>query len=30
MQLGTFDSKEGEFEYVHKSKMNVNRRCFYL
>ncbi|CAL5229421.1 g12743 [Coccomyxa viridis] len=30
LQLGTFDSKEGEFEYVHKPKMNVSRRRFYL
>ena len=30
VQLGTFDSKEGEFEYVHKPKMNVSRRRFYL
>ena len=29
-QAGTFDSKEGEFEFVHKPKMNVNRRRFLL
>lgn len=30
VQLGTFDSKEGEFEYLHKPKMNVSRRRFFL
>lgn len=30
LQAGTFDSKEGEFEFVHKPRMNVNRRRFVL
>lgn len=30
VQAGTFDSKEGEYEFVHKPKMSVNRRKFVL
>lgn len=29
-QTGTFDSKEGEFEFIYKSKMHQNRRRFVL
>ena len=30
LQTGTFDSKEGEFEFIYKSKMHQNRRRFVL
>jgi hypothetical protein len=30
LQAGTFDSKEGEFEFMYKPKMAVNRRRFVL
>lgn len=30
LQRGTFDSKTGEYEFVHKPDMNTNRRKFVL
>jgi len=30
LQHGTFDSKGGEYEWVHKPEMDANRRRFYL
>lgn len=30
LQKGTFDSKYGEFEWVHKKEMDTSRRRFHL
>lgn len=30
LQLGTLDSKFGEYEFIYKPKMGVNRKQFYL
>jgi len=30
LQKGTFDSKHGEFEWVHKKEMDTSRRRFHL
>lgn len=30
LQKGTFDSKFGEFEWVHKKEMDTSRRRFHL
>lgn len=30
LQKGTFDSKFGEFEWVHKTDMDTSRRRFHL
>lgn len=30
LQKGTFDTRFGEYEFFHKTKMSVNRRLFYL
>ena len=30
LQRGTFDSKRGEFEWVHKKDMDTSRRRFHL
>lgn len=30
LQKGTFDSKQGEFEWVHKKDMDTSRRRFHL
>lgn len=30
LQHGTFDSKSGEFEWVHKPQMDTSRRRFFL
>jgi len=30
MQLGTLDSRFGEFEFIYKPKMGENRKQFYL
>jgi ribosome production factor 1 len=30
LQKGTFDSKYGEFEWVHKKDMDTSRRRFHL
>ncbi len=30
LQKGTFDSKGGEFEWVHKKEMDTSRRRFFL
>ncbi len=30
LQKGTFDSKHGEYEWVHKTNMDTSRRRFFL
>lgn len=30
LQKGTFDSKQGEYEWVHKTDMDTSRRRFHL
>lgn len=30
LQLGTLDSRFGEFEFIYKPKMGVNRKQFYM
>ena len=30
IQKGTFDSQQGEFEWVHKKDMDTSRRKFFL
>ena len=30
LQLGTFDTKFGEFEWIHKKSLDTSRRRFHL